>query len=119
MSNTVAEITALEERLKQGELGPDAKVFEELLADDVVLSSQDGLAFTKTEVVNAHHPGPVPKFTRVDMSDMKIVDHGDAAVVTCKGYYESAKWKGTLRFLRVWQKTNGRWRVIAANVANV
>lgn len=42
----------------------------------------------KAKVVAAHRPGAGPKFTKVEMSDFKIVDHGDAAVVTCKGSYE-------------------------------
>jgi hypothetical protein len=36
MSNVKQEIAALEERLRQAELGPNAEVFEELLADDAV-----------------------------------------------------------------------------------
>jgi hypothetical protein len=120
MATLQSEITALEEQLRQAELGPDPKVFEELLADDVVLSSQDGQPFSKARVVEAHQPGKGPKFTRVDVNEMVIREHGPAAaVVTCKGYYESAQWKGTLAFMRVWLKKNGRWQVIAASVANV
>ena len=90
MSIVRTEIAALEERLRLAELGPDPKYFEDALADGVVLVSQDGQLAFKQKVVEAHRPGKGPKFTRVETSDMKIVDHGSAAVVTCQGTYEGS-----------------------------
>jgi hypothetical protein len=112
------EIAALEERLRLAELGPDPHVFEELLDDDVVLVDQSGAAMAKAKVVEAHQPGKGPKFTRVEITDMKIVDHGSAAVVTCKGVYEGPQFSGTLKFMRVWLKKNDRWQVVAGSVSN-
>lgn len=76
--STVDEIMALEEELRQAELGPDPAFFERVLADDVLLDGQR----LKSRVVEAHRPGNGPKFTRVEMSDLAVIDHGDAAVVT-------------------------------------
>jgi ketosteroid isomerase-like protein len=119
MSSVLAEITALEERLRQAELGPDPTFFEEVLADDAVLIAQDGQpAFAKPQVVAAHQPGKAPKFTRVEMSDMKIVDHGVAAIVTCRGLYEGPQASATLKFMRVWLKKSGRWQIVAATVSH-
>ena len=118
MSSTHDEIAALEEQLRQAELGPDPKVFEELLADDVVLTAQNGDGFAKATVVAAHQPGAGPKFTRVDMKDLSIVDHGSAAVVTCHGIFQTAQATIPLRFMRVWLKRNGRWQIIAGAVWN-
>ncbi len=113
------DIAALEELLRQAELGPDPTFFEEVLADDVVLVGQDGHPFfAKRKVVEAHQPGSVPKFIRVEMSDLQIVDHGTAAVVTCKGTYESAQASATLKFMRVWVKQNNRWQIVAGSVSN-
>src|SRR5262245_27709151 len=117
--STRAEILELEERLRQAELGPDPTFFEEALADDVVFAgpaAQPGM--TKALVVQAHAPGPEPVFTRVEMANMQIVEHGDAAVVTCKGTYEGPKGSVTLTFMRVWLKRDGRWRIIAVSMAN-
>jgi len=112
-----AEIGALEERLRQAELGPDPDFFAEALDDDAVLVSETGEPFfAKAKVVEAHRPGTGPKFKRVEMSNMKIVDHGDAAVVTCLGTYE-AETTMTLKFMRVWAKKGGRWKIIAGSVA--
>jgi len=113
------DIAALEERLRQAELGPDPKFFEEVLADDVVLVGQDGQAFfAKRKVVEAHQPGIVPKFNRVEVSDLQVVDHGTAAVVTCTGTYESAQTSVTLKFMRVWVKKDNRWQIVAGSVSN-
>jgi ketosteroid isomerase-like protein len=118
MSTVEHEIAALEERLRLAELGPDPAFFEEALADDVVLVSPDGRpAFAKSMVVEAHRPGKGPKFTRVEMSDMKIVDHGTAAVVTCQGTYEGAHTSVRLTFMRVWLKQDNRWQIIAGSVS--
>jgi uncharacterized protein (TIGR02246 family) len=117
--NTVRqEIEALEERLRLAELGPDPSVFEELLADDAILVGPDGRPFfAKQKVVEAHRPGKGPKFTRVDIAEMQIVDHGSVAVVTCTGTFEGPQGTRSLKFLRVWMRKDARWRIIAGSVA--
>jgi hypothetical protein len=116
MADTRSEIVSLEERLRLAELGPDPKFFEEVLADRVVLL-QDGQTFPKAKVVQAHQPGAGPKFTRVEMSDINIIDYGVAAVVTCRGTFEGPASTTTLKFTRVWLKTRDRWQIIAAAVS--
>jgi len=110
--STIDEIRALEELLRQAELGPDPEFFAEILDDNAVLDGQRA----KAQVVAAHQPGDIPKFTKVEMRDMQIIDHGMAAVVTCTGTYEGPQWSGTLKFMRVWLKRDGRWQIIAGSV---
>jgi hypothetical protein len=119
MTTVQTEIAALEERLRLAELGPDPKFFEDVLADETVIVAQDGqVSLGKSRVVDAHQPGKRQKFTRVEMSDMKILDHGTAAVVTCRGVFEGPGISVTLKFMRVWLKKNDRWQIIAASVSN-
>ena len=118
MSDVTDEIVDLEERLRLAELGPDPKFFEDVLSDDAVFVSQDGHSFAKSKVVQAHQPGKGPKFTRVEMRNMQIIDQGTAAVVTCEGTYENPQSSVTLKFMRVWLKRDNRWRIIAAWVSN-
>jgi Domain of unknown function (DUF4440) len=110
--STIDEIVALEERLRQAELGPDPAFFETIVADDAVI---DGLRI-KDKIVAAHRPGGGPKFTKLTISRMEIADYGTAAVVTCTGAYEGDDWSGTLNFVRVWHKRNRRWQIIAASI---
>lgn len=109
---TIDEIQALEEALRQAELGPDPTFFERHLADDVLLDGE----FAKAKVVEAHRPGNGPKFTRVEMSDLRILDHGAAAVVTCRGVYTGPQGTHALRFLRVWLRKPEGWRIIAGTI---
>ena len=113
-NSTMEEILQLEERLRRAELGPDPDFFEKMLADDAVLEGQ----LLKSKVLEAHRPGLGPKFTRVEMSDYELRDHGTAVVVTCKGKYEGPRWSGTLRFMRVWLKRDGKWKIIAGSTGN-
>ena len=108
------EILALEEALRKAELGPDPSFFERVLADDAVLDGQ----FAKAKVVAAHQPGGPAKFTRVEMSDFQVTEHGPAVVVTCNGLYESPGGSHALTFMRVWLKEASGWRIIAGSTAN-
>jgi Domain of unknown function (DUF4440) len=117
LSKVEAEVSKLEESLRLAELGPDSGFFAEVLAEDAVLVSQDGHSISKAKIVEAHQPGKGPKFTRVEMSDMSIINHGTAAVVTCTGSYEGPQWSGTLKFMRVWLNKNDRWQIIAGSIS--
>jgi hypothetical protein len=112
--STIDEIRQMEARLLEAELGPDPSFFEDALADDALLDGQ----LAKSKVVEAHRPGQGPKFTRVEMSDMRILDHGVAAVVTCNGVYEGPKGVAKLRFMRVWVKKPKGWQIVAGTVSS-
>jgi hypothetical protein len=120
LSQVQDEIRKLEDRLRLAELGPDARFFAEVLDDNFVAVTEDGRPFlAKTKVVEAHQPGNGPKFTRVEMNELKIVDHGSAAVVTCIGTFEAAQTTFTLRFMRVWIKKAEGWKIVAGSVFKV
>ena len=117
MSKARKEIAVLEERLRQAELGPDAETFEDLLADNAVLVDQAGTpALAKRKVVEAHRAGNGPKFTDVEISDLRIEEHGTVAVVTCIGSFKGPQFSGALKFMRVWQRKNGRWQIVAGSI---
>ena len=113
--NSRDEILELEERLSDAELGPDQRVFQELLDDEVILVAQDGVPLTKAMVVEAHDPSKGRKFERVERSDVRVVEKGAAVVVMCRMRYFTASSSFALKFVRVWLRTD-RWRIIAAAV---
>jgi hypothetical protein len=80
------------------------------------VSEQGEPSLAKAKIVEAHQPGKAPKFTRVDISGMNIIEHGDAAVVTCRGTFESRDSSFTLKFMRVWLKKNGAWKIVAGSI---
>jgi len=113
------EIRALEEQLRQAELGPDPGFFETHLADEAIMLTGEGKpAFAKQQIVEAHRPGKGPKFIRVEMSEMKITSHECAAVVTCLGTYATADTSFSLRFMRVWVRKSAGWQIVAGTVAS-
>ena len=62
-------------------------------------------------------PGPArgENFTKVDMQYGTFVEHGPAVVLTCEGHYEGPQFTGTIKFMRVWLKRDGRWQIIAGS----
>ncbi len=107
-----AEILALEEELRQAELGPDPAFFERVLADDAVLDGE----LAKSKVVAAHQVGGRGKFTSVEMSKYELHEHGAAVVVTCAGVYKTPTATHALEFMRVWLNKPEGWRIIAGSV---
>jgi len=88
-----------------------------VLADDAVLVSDGQAALAKSRVVEAHQPGKGPKFTHVEMSEMTIVDHGTAAVVTCQGTYEGPQTSVYVEIHARVVKKNGRWQIVAGSIS--
>jgi uncharacterized protein (TIGR02246 family) len=116
--STVNEIKKLEDGLVQAELAPDAEWFEKHLADDAIMVHDGNAAKAKKQVVEAHRGGKGPKFTDVSMTNMEIIDHGNAAVVTCEGAYSHPDGVHKLKFMRIWaKKKNHGWQIIAGSIA--
>lgn len=115
MNSLKTEIAELEEKLRQAELAPDAEFFRNHLDDDMVIMS-DGELCSKSPkpfIVEAHEPGKAQKFKSVQMSDMKIHEHGNTAIVTCIGEFETPERKFKMEFMRVWAKKSEGWKVVA------
>jgi len=118
MTPVQMEITALEEQLRLAELGPDPDFFERVLADEAVMVTDGQAELAKRKIVEAHRPGKGAKFTSVVMSDIDIIDHEIAAVVTCKGTYESPQSTVTLKFMRVWVRKSRGWQIVAGTIVS-
>ncbi len=116
-SNTRQEILDLEERLRAAELAHDPEFFETYLDDHMIMVSKGEASSPKQHIIKAHQPELGTKFTRVVMTDMKVIDHGDSAVVTCKGTYEGPRGVQDLKFMRVWVKKTDGWRIIAGTIS--
>lgn len=119
MTSIKDQILALEESLRQAELGPDPSWFEKHLDDDMVFVADGKVACPKPMIVEAHRPnsGKGQKFTSVEMSNLNITEQGPAAaVVTCTGRYESDQGTHVLNYLRVWVKKGDTWTVVAASM---
>ena len=89
-----------------------------LLADDFVITVEDGSTFSKTGYIS-HSAEPGTKVEVAEMSDLKVRMHGNAAIVT-GAYHERGESNGKRyeyhdRLTDVWMKVSGKWQVVASH----
>jgi len=117
-SSDAANIRTLE--LKVADLYKQRQVdsFANLLDDDFVITFEDGSTYSKTGYL-AYSTSSSTRVETVEISEMRIRMHGDAAVVTGvyheKGVDNQKAYDYHDRFTDVWMKKSGKWRLIAAH----
>ena len=117
-SSDAANIRTLE--LKVADLYKQRQVdsFADLLDDDFVITFEDGSTYSKTGYL-AYSTSSSTRVETVEISEMRIRMHGDAAVVTGvyheKGVDNQKAYDYHDRFTDVWMKKSGKWRLIAAH----
>lgn len=117
-SDPVAKILALENKWNDAYQRGDVATMNSLLADDFVITMEDGNTFSKSGYI-AHMGNSDNKVVLSEMSDLKIRIHGNAAVVTGV-YHEKGTTKGKPyefhdRLTDVWLLVGSRWQVIASH----
>ena len=118
---TVSKILALENQWNTAYKRSDIAVMESLLADDFIITVEDGSTFSKPGYI-AHNGNSTVHVEVSDMSDVKVRLHGNTAVVTGV-YHEKGTDKGKPydyhdRFTDVWMNIQGRWQVIASHYSS-
>jgi ketosteroid isomerase-like protein len=93
-------------------------ILASLLADDFVITVEDGNTYSKTGYIS-HSAEPSVHVEVAEMSDLKVRMHGNTAVVT-GAYHERGESNGKRyeyhdRFTDVWMKNGGKWQVISSH----
>ena len=93
-------------------------ILASLLADDFVITIEDGSTYSKTGYIS-HSAEPGVRVEVAEMSELKVRLHGNTAVVT-GAYHERGQSNGKRyeyhdRFTDVWMKAGGKWQVIASH----
>jgi ketosteroid isomerase-like protein len=96
----------------------DIATMNVLLADDFIITVEDGSTFSKPGYI-AHTGNSSVHVDISDMSDLQVRMHGNTAVVT-GAYHEKGVDKGKGyeyrdRLTDVWMNYNGKWRLIASH----
>ena len=112
------KITALEAKWNDAYKRNDPAGMEALLAEDFIITVEDGTTFSKTGYL-AHTADSELHVQISEMTDLRVRVHGNIAIVT-GAYHEKGKSKGKPyesrdRFTDVWMKTNSGWQVIASH----
>jgi hypothetical protein len=114
-----AEIVAREDALLKAVLTNDVDLLDDVLHDDLLFNGPDGQTGTKAQDLANYRSGGI-QLRRADASDRLVSAIGDTVVVavtvTLAGSYMGVRVDGRYRYLRVWQRAGGAWRVIAGSV---
>lgn len=113
-----SKILALENKWNAAYEQGDIVAMDSLLADDFIITVEDGSTFSKPGYI-AHNGDTTVHVEISAMSDLRVRMHGDTAVVT-GAYHEKGTSKGKPyeyrdRFTDVWMNISGRWQVIASH----
>jgi ketosteroid isomerase-like protein len=113
-----ANILILEKKWNDIYRRGDIAAMDSLLADDFIITVEDGRTFSKPGYI-AHNGNSTVHVETSEMSDLRVRMHGNTAVVT-GAYYEKGSETGKPyqyrdRLTDVWMIINGRWRLIASH----
>ena len=115
---TASRVLALEHKWNEVYKRGDIAGMNSLLADDYIMTEEDGSTFSKPGYI-AHHGNTTVHVDISEMSAQKVRMHGNTAVVT-GAYHEKGTDKGKPyeyydRLTDVWMNTNGRWQLIVSH----
>jgi len=117
-SSDAAEVRSLEIKLLDCYKHRQVGVFASILDDDFVITFEDGSTYSKTGYL-AYSSSSSTRVETVEIPEMRIRMHGDAAVVTGvyheKGVDNQRAYDYHDRFTDVWMKKSGKWHLIAAH----
>ena len=113
-----SNILGLENKWNAAYQRGDITAMDSLLADDFIITVEDGTTFSKAGYI-AHNGDSTVLVKKSEMSDLRVRMHGNTAVVT-GAYHEKGTSKGKPyeyrdRFTDIWMNINRRWQVIASH----
>ncbi|HYO84217.1 MAG TPA: nuclear transport factor 2 family protein, partial [Bryobacteraceae bacterium] len=117
-----AAIRALERNWDVANLSGNSAALDSLFADSFIMTDSAGVVRDKQEVVGELKAGRI-KYTAAKSDELRIILHGDAAVV-------SGRWTGTFthngkttslreRFTNFYARVKGQWRCVASHGSNL
>jgi uncharacterized protein (TIGR02246 family) len=119
-NNDEQQIMALHEAGDRALMNADLAVLAQIFADDYVQYDESGKAFTKQNVLNNFRTGAI-RYPSIISTGRKIRLFGDTAVVhgSESDQVEAYGKKSVVRYvyLDVLRKRDGRWRLVASQLA--
>jgi ketosteroid isomerase-like protein len=112
------KVLSLEKKWTDGYKHRDISILSSLLAEDFVITVEDGSTYGKEGYIS-HSADSTVHVEVAELSDLRVRVHGNVAVVT-GAYHEVGSSKGKHyeyhdRLTDVWMKNDGRWQVIASH----
>ena len=116
------ELIKLEQEWSAARLRGDVAAIERMLADDFIGTGYDGTVRDKARWMKEVAPPPVKaKLLAHDTDDLRVRVYGDTAVLTgrqtIKGNREDKDFIERRRFTHVYVKRQGKWQLVATQIA--
>jgi ketosteroid isomerase-like protein len=117
-TSDAAHIRSLELQWTESYKQRQVDILSSLLADDFVITIEDGSTYSKTGYIS-HSAEPSVHVEVAEMSDLKVRMHGNTAVIT-GAYHERGESNGKRyeyhdRFTDIWMKSGSKWQVVASH----
>jgi ketosteroid isomerase-like protein len=117
-SGTTQALIDLENKWVDALAKPDAAALDAIVADTYADTAEDGQRSDKQAMLAVLKSGDL-KFESIKLSDMRVYDYGDAAVVTGsaeqKGSYKGQPLAAKIIFTDTFVRRNGKWRAVASH----
>jgi hypothetical protein len=117
---TLAEVTAVSQKLLDAIPSGDKKVWNEILADDAVYSDEDGRILTKKEIVDELRPLPKGYSGFIKITRPRLVFRPNIAVLAYVAAEEETIFGQLLKTdfpaTDLYEKRDGRWRLLSSHV---
>ena len=116
-TDTITELTRIEEQLAAAWVNGDQQFIERILSDDWSVIDPTGRVLTKAEVLQEAFTGE-RTITEGKIDQVNVRDFGEWAIVTGRtrmsGSYQGEQMTVVLRFTDVFVRTSGEWKCIAS-----
>jgi hypothetical protein len=117
-NDVASQLVLQEQRMGRAIAKGNVAVVDELLAEEFVGTTPEGVVLTKKEVVHTLF-SPAYDIDAFENTDIDVRVYGDAAVVVARGIvrgrYNGHDASGQFRYTRVWVRHAGRWCAVAAH----
>lgn len=118
MQHIQNEIEACETRLGAAMLASDVDALDALICDDLLFVGPSGEMISKAMDLETHRSGDI-QFTRLEPKEqqIRVLDRAAVAVtqIFVAGTFGGNPFAGEMRYMRVWQRDENGWRVLAGH----
>ena len=119
MNSEQSEIEIAEQTLRTAMLASDVQTLDQLIDDDLLFVGPDGSVLSKEDDLGFHRSGE-QRITALNFQDQYIragESVASVSVLACvAGVFKGHAFEGRFRYLRVWHRASGGWRVVAGSV---
>ncbi len=105
-------ILKLEQQWVDALVKADTAVLEKLYTDDLIYTHSSGTVDSKASYIDSLKTGK-SKYESIERDDVKVRLYGDTAIVTCRSVIKVNKNTINARYIHVYVKQKGVWRMAA------